>query len=187
MRNLKGALLIALITFFIAMLVTLISQARIEDVTFVTAVIILLVVIFVGVIFDMVGVAATVTRVKTFNAMASKKVFGARHGLYLARHGDRVASFMCDIVGDICGTVSGAISAVIVFRIVRNWGGPRTLINLVIIGIASALTVGGKAFCKAYGINRSHHIILFVARIMAGCRYSRDFLYSKLKGESNNG
>ena len=118
MDNFKSSILIAVFTFFIAFLVTLSSQTRVQYVNLLTALITLVIIILIGIIFDMIGVAATVARKKTFNARAAKKVFGAKQGLYLARHGDRVASFMCDIIGDICGTVSGAIGAVIVIKII---------------------------------------------------------------------
>ncbi|MFW5787780.1 MAG: hypothetical protein ACOCV3_05890, partial [Halanaerobiales bacterium] len=103
MKNFRASILIALFTFFLAVVVTLLSQSKVHMMDLGPALILLLFIIFIGVFFDMIGVAATVAREEPFNAKASKKVFGAKCGLYLARNGERVASFMCDIVGDICG------------------------------------------------------------------------------------
>lgn len=167
MDNLKASFVIALITFLIAVLVTLISQSRVHGMSLGPAVIVLVVIIFTGVFSDMIGVAATVAREEPFNAKASKKNFGAKEGLFLAKRGERVASLMCDIVGDICGTISGAIGAVIVLRIVNNFSFPQMIVNLVLMGIISALTVGGKAFCKRFAMKRSEEIIFFVGKLIA--------------------
>ncbi len=183
MKNLRYSLIITLLTFLLAILVTLSSQSRLNYVSLGPAMIILLIIIFVGIISDMVGVAATVASEKSFNARAAKKIFGAKQGLFLVKHGDRVASLMCDIIGDICGTVSGAIGAVIVLRIVKNFGSPETLVNLIIIGMTAALTVGGKAFFKAYGIKKANEIVFFVGKLMAGLYFLKGFIFSRLRGE----
>lgn len=175
LENLRGSLLIALFTFLAAILVTLISQSGIRYVSLVPAIIILSIIIFIGIISDMVGVAATAAEEKSFNARAAKKLFGAREGLFLVRHADRVSSLMCDIIGDICGTVSGALGVVIVIRIIDNWGGSETLINLIIIGLVAALTVGGKAFFKTYGIKRADDIIFFAGKLLAGLKLVKGF------------
>ena len=164
-------------------MVTLSSQTRIQYVKFSNAIIILIVIILIGIISDMIGVAATVARKEPFNARAAKKVFAAKQGLYIVKHGDKVASFMCDIIGDICGTVSGAIGAVIVIRIVNNWGGSSTLINLIIICIISSITVGGKAYLKSYGMKNADEIIFFVGKSIASFGLLKKMVQSKLRGE----
>ena len=184
MENIKGSLLIAIFTFLIAILVTLSSQTRIQYVSFIPAITILLVIIFTGIISDMVGVAATVANPRTFNARAAKKIFGARNGLYLVKHADRVASLMCDIVGDICGTVSGAIGIVITLRIINNWGGSQSLYNLLMIGFISALTVGGKAYFKTFGMKKADEVIFYVGKILAGFEFVGTTIGSKLRGEN---
>ena len=183
MKNLKASFIIAIITFLIAVLVTLISQSQVHYMSLVPAMIVLISIIVTGVMSDMVGVAATVAKEEPFNAKASKKIFGAKYGLYLAQHGERVASLMCDIVGDICGTVSGAIGAVIVLRIVNNYGIQQMFINLIIIGFISAMTVGGKAYCKRFGIKKSEEIIFFAGKFLATFGYIKRVLLDKLRGE----
>ncbi|MGM0419656.1 MAG: hypothetical protein ACQEQG_01550 [Bacillota bacterium] len=167
MNNLRGSLLIALLTFWLAVIVSFFSQTRISDLHTLPAVLVLLLIIIIGVLSDMVGVAATVAREGPFNAKAAKKVPGAKIGLWLVRHGDKVASLMCDIVGDICGTVSGAIGAIIILDLIQEFSLPGTIINLAMLGFIAALTVGGKAFCKSYGIKKSHEIIFQVSKILS--------------------
>jgi len=180
--NFKASLFIALVTFIIAIVVSFISQSRVHGMSLIPAVIILLIIIFTGVFSDMIGVAATVAREEPFNAKAAKKIFGAKEGLYLAKHGERVASLMCDIVGDICGTISGAIGAVIVLRIVSNFSFPQTPINLVLIGLISALTVGGKAYCKRFAMRKSEEIIFFVGKILAFLKMIKSVFVKKIRG-----
>ncbi|WP_230866929.1 MULTISPECIES: hypothetical protein [Halanaerobiaceae] len=182
-ENIKGSLLIAILTFLIAILVTLGSQLQIEHVSLIPAIIILLIIIFIGIISDMIGVAATAANIKTFNARAAKRLFGAKEALFLVKHADRVASLMCDIVGDICGTVSGATGAIIVLRIIAVWGGSEGFINLIVIGLVAALTVGGKSFFKTYGIKSADEIIFFVGKIIAGFILIRLVIAAKLRGD----
>ena len=182
MDNFKASSLIALVTFIIAIIVTSISQSRVHGMTLIPATIVLLVIIFTGVFSDMIGVAATVAKEEPFNAKAAKKVFGSKEGLYIAKRGERVASVMCDIVGDICGTISGAIGAVIVIRIVNNFSFPQTPINLTLIGFISALTVGGKAYCKRFAMKKSEEIIFFVGKILAFFKLVKSTFMEKIRG-----
>ena len=181
MDNLRSSIIIAIITFFIAVFVTFGSQTQVQFVSLPVAVIILLLIIITGIISDMVGVAATVARTEPFNAKAAKKIFGAKSGLFLVKHGDKVASLMCDIVGDICGTISGAIGAIIVIRIVNTYGFPNVTTSLIIIGLTSSLTVGGKAFFKSYGMKKSSEIMFFTGKILAFFGLAADYLRSLLK------
>jgi CBS domain containing-hemolysin-like protein len=183
LQNLKGSLMIALSTFFITILVTLSSQSRIEYVHFSIAIIILMLIIFTGVFSDMIGVAATAAEKEAFNAKSAKRVYGAKYGLFLLLHADRVATFMCDIIGDICGTISGAIGAIIVVKIINTWGGSLIIVNLIVLGIIASLTVGGKAYYKTYGINRANDIILFVGKILAGFGLLKKYIEGKFRGE----
>ncbi len=179
MDNLKGSFLIALFTFFIAILVTLSSQTRIEFIALEPSILILLVIILIGIISDMVGVAAAVADEKTFNSMAARKIYGAKMGLFLVKHADRVSSLMCDIIGDICGTVSGATGAVIVLRIVSQWGGSETIVSLIVIGLIAALTVGGKAFFKTYGLRKADQIIFFVGKLLSGFSLLKYYFFQR--------
>ncbi len=80
------------------------------------------------------------------------------------RKADRVANICNDVVGDICGTVSGGLGAaiaIVFFGSGNVWGG------VVITGLVSAFTVGGKAMGKSFAIKKSNEIVWQVARILA--------------------
>ncbi len=154
-------------TFFIAILVVAFSRLAVANLASIYAAIVFLFIITVGVVFDMIGVAAAAADVAPFNARAARKDFGAKTGLQLVQNADRVATFCSDIVGDICGTVSGALGALMVVRLAFIVDISEAVLNISIVALAAALTVGGKGFCKGIGINRANEIIGAVGNFLA--------------------
>lgn len=163
-ENLIAGLLVAFLTFFIALLVSLGSEALIKAVNSVLlAIILLLCIIFLGILFDIIGTASTATQLAPFNAKASKRVPGAKQAVKIARNADIVANFCNDVIGDVAGTLSGAIGA----SIVLSLRGFLPFLDLVFISavmtsLIAALTVGGKAIGKSFAINNANKIILKV-------------------------
>lgn len=129
---------------------------------------VLLFVVLLGIIFDIVGTAVTAAQEAPFHAMASDRVTGARTAIALVRNADRVASFCNDVIGDICGTVSGAIGSALVIDLVLHYEAYRfeDLISIVMVGLVAAMTVGGKAWGKAFAIQEANFIILQVGRAL---------------------
>lgn len=166
--NLIAALIVAFFTFFIALLVSIGSQALIEAINDVTvAIILLLIIVFLGIFFDIIGTAAAATNVSPFNAKAAKRVFGAKQAVKLARNADKVANFCNDVVGDIAGTLSGAIGASIVYYLVGRFNFlDIVLTGSVMTSFIAAVTVGGKAIGKSVAISNADNIILKVAIIL---------------------
>lgn len=127
---------------------------------------IILAIILVGVVFDIVGVAAAAADEHPFHAMAAKRIPGARQAMALVRRADRVATFAVDLVGEITAAISGAAGAAVVFRLASGHGYPEALTSTVVIASIAALTVGAKAAIKAIAIRRANAIIFFVGRLM---------------------
>lgn len=165
----KHAVLVALGTFFLAVLISSYSQIflnRMDSLVFAFA--LLLIIIFIGIIFDIVGIAATAADEAPFHARASRKLPGARQSIWIIRNADKVANFCSDVVGDICGTVSGSIGALMVISLARQIKQPEEwIIGTIMIGFVAALTVGGKAAGKSSAINKADNIILFVGQSMS--------------------
>ncbi len=157
-------------TFFLAIGLSLASRTlftRIKSLIF--SFLILFCVVLLGIIFDLVGTAATAAKESPLNAKASRKIRGAREAVYLVQNAGKVANFCNDVIGDISGILSGALAAWIVIRVSLIW--PRLspaeiYLNIGLTALVAAFTVGGKAFGKALGINRSTEIILFAGRIL---------------------
>lgn len=123
----------------------------------------LFILILIGVLFDVIGIAATAATEKPFHAKAAKKVTGAVQALWLVRNADRVANFCNDVVGDICAAASGAVGATIALRLTQFFGTETFFWGIVMTGFVAAFTVGGKAFGKSLAIRRCHEIIFLVA------------------------
>ncbi|MGM0365933.1 MAG: hypothetical protein ACQEP5_05300 [Actinomycetota bacterium] len=148
-------------TFLLALALSFISETLIGNVNFISALIILITIVLIGVFFDVVGVAVTAAQEMPLNAMSAKKIKGAREAVELVKNADRVANFCNDVVGDITGIVSGAVGAAIVFRLlVGNPTMEKTLLSVVITGFIAALTVGGKALGKNIAIRNCNFIVL---------------------------
>lgn len=167
-ENLRWSITITVGTFMLAILISIVAQFLFRSVeSFFLAVLILLGIIFTGIIFDMIGIAATAADEVPLLAKAAKKVAGAREALYLIRNADRFASFCNDVVGDIAGIISGVLGALLVLRLVTSGiFAENPLFSIIATGLISALTVGGKAFGKALAIERSTEIILTFAYIL---------------------
>ena len=120
-----------------------------------------------GIIFDIVGVAVTSGDEVAFHSMSSRKVKGGKIGVKLLKNTDKVASICCDVVGDVCGIVSGTSGVVIVALIIELTNINELLVSLLVTGIISALTIGGKAIGKGFAINKSKEIVTIVSKILS--------------------
>ena len=92
-------------------LLSLSSEAILENAGLLLALLILALFIGLGILFDIIGVAVTAADPRPFHSMAAHKEKGAKEALKLLRNADRVSSVCNDVVGDICGIVSGAAKA----------------------------------------------------------------------------
>ncbi|MGI6685079.1 MAG: hypothetical protein ACOX47_06320 [Bacillota bacterium] len=167
--TLKHAIMVALGTFFLAVAISSYSQIFLKSIdSLIFSFALLLVIIFIGIFFDIIGIAATAAEEAPFHARASRKLAGARQSIWMIRNADKVANFCNDVVGDICGTISGSIGALIVLSLtqyIKGW--EDWIIGTVMVGLVAALTVGGKAAGKSAAINNADQIILYVGQAMS--------------------
>ena len=166
-KHIRWAVTIFLITIFISGLISLISDEVMASSSLGVAFLILFVIIFVGIIFDIIGMAVATAEEKPFHSMAARKVPGAQEAIRLLRNAERVSSICNDVVGDICGVVSGSASATIASLILANveldW--PRG-IGLLMSALAAGFTVGGKAVGKTIAVNSATEIVHTVGKIL---------------------
>ena len=158
---------IIIIAFLISVTFSFISETLIPNVNITAGIIITLAFIVIGIVFDMIGVSVTASDESKFHSMAAQKIKGAKMAVRLKRNADKVSSFCNDVVGDICGIISGSTGAVISIKIVASSGLNDLLITLFIMGIISALTIGGKAMVKGIAISNSNKILFTFARILS--------------------
>ena len=166
-KTTKWVLQIFLVTIFVSAAITFLSDEIMANTSIYMAFVILLIIVLVGIAFDVIGVAVTSADEKPFHSMAARKVPGAHESIKLLRNAERVSSICNDVIGDICGVVSGSASATIAAEVLRNFefSWPR-VITLAMSAVVAALTVGGKAIGKTFAINSSTAIVHGVGRVM---------------------
>ena len=166
-RTIRWVVTVFLVTIVVSGIISLISDEVMASSGLVAAFAILLGIIFVGIIFDIIGMAVATASEKPFHSMASRKVPGAQEAIRLLRNAERVSSICNDVVGDICGVVSGSasatIAALVLSRVDLAW--PR-VVSLVMSALVAVLTVGGKAIGKPIAVNSCTEIVHFVGRIL---------------------
>ena len=163
----KWIIKIVLITLITSALFTFISETAIPHLNIFFGIILTLVIILIGVLFDMIGVAVTTSKEAPFHAMATKKIKGSKTSLWLIKNADKVSSFCCDVIGDICGIISGSTGAAISLAISNKFNLNLLIVIIIVMSIISALTIGGKACEKSIAINKSESIVKVVADILS--------------------
>lgn len=158
---------ISLIAFIISIIFSFISETSIPNVNILIGILLALIFISIGILFDMVGVSVTACDESEFNSMASQKVKGAKMAVRLKKNADKVSSFCNDVVGDICGIISGSTGAVIAIKLSQITNFNLLLITLIVMGIISTLTIGGKAIVKGIAIKKSNKILYKFAKILS--------------------
>ena len=154
-------------TIAISAAISLVSDFVMGKSSMIVAFLILLMIVFIGIIFDIVGMAVATADEKPFHAMAARKVRGAKECIMLLRNAERVSSICNDVVGDICGVVSGSASATIAAQILSNFQlSFASIVPLVLSSLVAALTVGGKAIGKTFAVNSSTNIVHSVGKLI---------------------
>ena len=155
--------------FFIAVLlsstISFLSSSIMEDAELVEAFIVLLVIVFLGILFDIIGVAVMSANEKPFHSMAAKKVPGAAEALKLLRNAEKVSNFCNDVIGDICGVVSGSASAVIAVKALTQVKSD-TISQLIMSALVAGVTISGKACGKNIATSKSTSIVHFVSKMI---------------------
>ncbi|WP_083766038.1 hypothetical protein [Symbiobacterium thermophilum] len=130
---------------------------------------IVLLLIAVNIVFDILGTSVTAAELPPLNSMAAKKVPGAKQAIWLVRNADAVANFCNDVVGDVAGAVTGAAGATVAMKLARMMQGASWVeeaLGLLIIGVISGLTVGGKAAGKSFAIENATTAVMAAGRII---------------------
>lgn len=164
--SLKWFITIFITTFILSITFSFISTNALHNLALVPAIVILIAVIFVGIIFDIIGVAITVANEDEFHAKATKKAQGSKTSIFLIRNSAKVANICADVIGDICGVLSGAISAMIATKIGSEYGLSFNL-QFIMSALVASLTVGGKALGKNFANEKSTTIVHAVGKVMS--------------------
>ncbi|MEG2159359.1 MAG: hypothetical protein RRY18_05710, partial [Clostridia bacterium] len=163
------AVAVLIISLILSFLINFLSEILLGNTTkVILAYVILLIIVFIGIMFDLIGTATTSCDIEPFLSMAARKVRGSKMAVKMCQNADRVSSICCDIVGDICGVVSGVCGATIVaiqFTAIET-DIAAALISAGFFALVSTLTITGKALGKKYAITKSNDIVLAVAKML---------------------
>ncbi|MFI8576707.1 MULTISPECIES: hypothetical protein [Rossellomorea] len=170
-NSIKWSVSIAVITFVLAAIFSVTSNMVLNGVAWYTGLVVVFIIVFIGIFFDMLGIAATAADETPFHAMAAKKVYGARYSIKIVRNADRFASFCNDVIGDISGIISGTASAIVIIQLAVSFqleGGSlrEYIVSVTLTSIIASLTVGGKALGKTFAITYSKDIIFRVGKVL---------------------
>ena len=163
-RN-NWVLIVFIATFILSLILSFISNTAIANMNIIAGIFVLVIVILIGIIFDLIGVAVTVGNEDDFHAQASKKIKGAKTSIKLIKNSAKVSNFCADVIGDICGVLSGAISAMIAFKLTEYYGMSSNL-QFIFSALVSSITVGGKALTKEIAKYNSTKIIGFITKFV---------------------
>lgn len=167
-KAIRWVITIFFTTVLVSGLISLISDEIMEASSIAVAFFILLVIVLLGIVFDVIGVAVTSADEKPFHSMAARKVPGALESLRLLRRAERVSSICNDVIGDICGVVSGSASATIAVQVLQmgDFEWPQ-MVTLTMSALVAGLTVAGKAIGKTFAINSCTKIVYAVGRFIS--------------------
>lgn len=163
--DIKWFIIVFITTFILSIVFSYISTNAISSLELFPAMLILILVIFIGIIFDIIGVAVTVAKEHEFHAKATKKIEGSKTSIKLIRNSAKVANICADVIGDICGVLSGAIAALVAMKITSKFG-IEFNIQFIVSAIVASLTVGGKAIGKGIAQKNSTKIVHSVGIIL---------------------
>ncbi len=170
--DLKWFITVFITTFLLSITFSYISTNAISSLELFPATVILIITIFIGILFDIIGVAVTVAKEEELHAKASKKIQGAKTSIKLVRNSAKVANICADVIGDICGVLSGSIAALITIKVTEKFGLTFNL-QFIISAIVASLTVGGKALGKGVAQKNSTKIVHIVGSILGKITFEK--------------
>lgn len=159
--------MVFLLTFILSLTFSSITNLISFNSNIYITLIIIIIVISIGIIFDMIGASSLTSKESSFHAKSSKKIKGAKEAIKLIKNNVKVSSVCNDIIGDICGILSGGLGAVLAINLSASFKINITVITIIISAIISALTVGGKAIFKSIAVKNSDQIIFFIGRFIS--------------------
>ena len=165
--NVKWIIQIVLISFTISFGLSFVSEIAIPNLSLLFGILLTLAFVFIGILFDIIGVAVTGADEKVFHSMNSRQVRGSKIAVLFKKNAEKVSSFCCDVIGDICGIVSGASASAISIILAVDFGFEPLIVSLTVAAIVASLTIGGKAIGKSFAINKSDIILYEFAKIIS--------------------
>ena len=158
---------ILIISFVISFGLSFVSEMTIPNLSLVLGIIVTLLFIGLGIVFDIIGVSVTSSDEAVFHSMNSRKVKGASVAVKFKKNADKVSSFCNDVIGDICGIISGSAGVSVARGLASTFNLNIFYTGLIVTALIAALTIGGKALCKRIAIDNNHKIVYMTAKVIS--------------------
>ena len=165
--NKKWVMTVVSVAFISSFCLSFISETTIPNLSLWLGIIVTLFFVFLGILFDIIGVSVTSADEKVFHSMSSRKVKGANIAVKFKKNADKVSSFCCDVIGDVCGIISGAAATSIAATLVLDFKLNALLTSITVAAIIASITIGGKAIGKSFAINKSNIILYEFAKFIS--------------------
>ena len=163
----RWALTVLLASFLITALLSLASGEIIEGLPMFASILVLVLFVALGIVFDIIGLAVATADVTAFNSMAARRLKTGKKAVWLISNTEKVSSVCNDVIGDIAGVVSGATGAAIAAQLFSESASGFWL-SLTLTSLIAAVTVGGKALGKQYAVRYNEKIVYWVAKLLCG-------------------
>lgn len=159
---------VTLITFLTTGIFTILSDTMVSRSSIFLASIIVFFLVFVSIVFDVIGVAVTSCDISSLVPISARGVKEGKIAISLVKNASKVSSICSDVIGDICSIVCGACGTVIVAKLlVLSCDEYEFLLTIFVSALIAGVTVGGKAFGKKFAINYSKQLVMFTARVLS--------------------
>ena len=150
-----------LLTFFLSILFSTITNLIAYHTNLLVIFISLILVIVIGIVFDMLGTASLTCKEAYFHSMSAQKIKGAREAISVLKNNVRFANICNDVIGDVCGGL-GSVLAVSLSKVSSV---SLTILSVILAAFISAFTVGGKAVFKGVAIKSCNQIIFVFGKL----------------------
>lgn len=119
---------------------------------------------------DIVAVAVAYAELAPFNAMASRKIKGARVCIKLVQNSDKVSTIFSDVLGDVCSIISGVIGAslsLVITSAAYFTLFEQVLVMVTVTAVIAATCVAVKALVKIFAIRNSTKIVFVLGKFFS--------------------
>ena len=165
--NIKWIITITVLAFVISFVFSLVSELVLPKASMFLGIVLVIIFILLGIVFDIIGVAVSTADEKPFHSMAARKVRGAKTAVLFKKNANKVSSFCNDVIGDICGIISGSAGVTVTLSIANTFNIPVLPVTLCMTALIASMTIGGKAAGKGLAMSRSNDILFMSAKVAA--------------------
>lgn len=165
--NTSWIIIITTVSFIISIMFSYVCELFMPSVNIIIGLIIMFSFILLGIIFDILGVSVTSAEVSPYHSMAAKKLRGAILAVKFKKNTSKISTIFCDVIGDISGIVSGSAGVYLSIKISSLLNLNSLIVSLLVTGVISSITIGGKAIGKSFAINNGTMILYRFSKFLS--------------------